>query len=94
MNDPFDAPSELGHQLDADEIDAIDRIADRLNRERPRPTAHFRSQLRARLTEPSASAGGWRPQRLGFTVAAYLASGFLLLGVAALGLADAGPLAF
>jgi hypothetical protein len=82
---------ELRPYVDRGEADAIDRIADRLQAERPVPRAAFRADLKARLASAPTS---WRPRRLRLTVTAYLVVGLLLLAVAALGLADAGPLAY
>jgi hypothetical protein len=81
---------ELRPYVDRGEADVIDRIGDRLQAERPVPRAAFRAVLRKRLASAPAS---WRPRRLRLTVAAYLASGLVLLVVAALGLAGTGPLA-
>jgi hypothetical protein len=82
---------ELRPYVDRGEAEAIDRIGERLEAERPNPRAGFRAELKARLASAPAS---WRPQRLRLAVAAYLGSGLLLLAVAALGVGGAGPLAY
>jgi hypothetical protein len=71
--------------------DELIRLAERLQRERPVPSAGFRGELRRRLlAEGSASA---RPRRLRTLIAAYSAAGSLLLLLGALSAAGAGPLA-
>jgi hypothetical protein len=82
---------ELRPYVDRGEAEGIDRVGERLQVERPVPRAGFRAELRARL---AAAPALWRPRRLRLTVAAYLASGLVLLAVAALGLAGAGLLAY
>jgi hypothetical protein len=82
---------ELRPYVDRGEADAIDRIGERLQDERPVPRAGFRAELRARLNAAPAS---WRPQSLRLAIAGYLTCGLLLLAVAALGLAGAGPLGY
>jgi hypothetical protein len=71
---------------------ALVALVDRLERERPVPSAGFRASLRRRLLEAGGGATS-RPQRVRLLVAAYAGSGSLLLAVAAVGLAGAGPLA-
>ena len=82
---------ELRPYVDRGEAEAVDRIGDRLEAERPVPRAGFRAELKARLASAPTS---WRPRRLRLAVAAYAGSGFLLLAVAALGLAGSGPLGY
>jgi hypothetical protein len=91
MIEPGGISRELRPYVDRGEAEPIDRIGQRLQNERPVPGAGFRATLGARLALAPTS---WRPRRLRLTVAAYLASGLLLLALAALGLADAGPLAY
>jgi hypothetical protein len=85
---------ELRPYVDRSQAEAIDRIGERLLAERPAPRAAFRAALRAHLAE---LAGGrrvaWRPRRLRALVGAYAGSGVVLLAIAAVGLAGAGPLA-
>jgi hypothetical protein len=91
MSDGDGISNELRPYVDRGESEAIDRIGERLEAERPLPRAGFRAQLQSRLATARAP---WRPQRLGLAVAAYLGSGLALLGVAAIGLAGAGPLGY
>jgi hypothetical protein len=60
--------------------------------ERPSPSGEYRSELRAHLREIS-SVAPWRPKSPAALAAAYTGSGFVLLGLAAIGLAGVGPLA-
>jgi hypothetical protein len=82
---------ELRPYVDRGEVEAFDRLGQRLRTERPVPRAAFRAELRERL---SGMRMPWRPQRLRLAVAVYAASGFLLLASAGLGLTGAGPLGF
>jgi hypothetical protein len=66
-------------------------LAERLGGERPVPSAGFRATLRRRLLDQGP--GERRPARIRVLVAAYAGSGSLLLAVAAIGVAGAGPLA-
>lgn len=61
-----------------------------LHDSRPVPRAAFRGELRRRLT---ATRRPPAPKRLGLLIAGYAGSGSLLLAIAAIGLAGAGPLA-
>jgi hypothetical protein len=67
-------------------------IAERLERERPMPRPAFVGRLRRQLL---GAPDSWRefPARLRRLVAAYLSGGLLLLAVAMLGVAGAGPFA-
>lgn len=69
-----------------------DWVADRLAAERPAPRAGFRAELRRHLL---LRAGRREPVpgRVRTQIAAYAGSGALLLAVAAVSLAGAGPLA-
>jgi hypothetical protein len=67
-------------------------LAHRLERERPVPRAGFRAGLRARLLRTAEERVRVRG-RLRLRVAAYASSGIILLAIAALGVAGAGPLA-
>jgi hypothetical protein len=82
---------ELRPYVDSGETEAIDRIGERLEAERPLPRAGFRSARQLRLANRREP---WRPRRLGLAVAGYLGSGFALLAVAAVGLAGTGPLGY
>lgn len=65
-------------------------IERRLETERPVPRAAFRGELRQRLVTTSTRA---KPGRARLLVAAYGGSGLMLLVVAAIGVAGAGPFA-
>lgn len=79
---------------DHDPIDHPDlrEMALRLERERPQPSAEFRADLYERLATPRSARAriAWRPRAL---VAAYAASGLLLMAIPAVGLAGVGPFA-
>jgi hypothetical protein len=101
MTEPERQPSrpggisdELRPYVDRDEAAGIDRLGERLLTERPFPRAAFRAELRARLRERASARPAWRPRHLRRLVAAYVGSGLLLLVIAAIGLAGAGPLAY
>jgi hypothetical protein len=86
---------ELRPYVDNTDVEAIDRIGERLEAERPVPSAAFRMELRARLDERAGVAARvWKPRRLRTLVLAYSSSGLLLLAVATLGLSGAGPLGY
>jgi hypothetical protein len=85
---------ELRPYVDKSEADGVDRIGERLLDAKPVPRTEFRTALHAHLSDLKQKPVAWRPRRLGRLVAAYAGSGFLLLLVAALGLAGAGPLAY
>lgn len=76
----------------SEESEAVKSLVQRLERERPVPRAGFRGALRRRLLD-AAEQQPSRPQRLRFLIAAYAGSGAVLLAIAALGVAGAGPLA-
>ena len=85
---------ELRPYVDRSEAEGIDLIGERLLAERPAPRAAFRAALHAHLAELVGSRRiAWRPRRLRALVAAYAGSGAVLLAIAAIGLAGAGPLA-
>jgi hypothetical protein len=88
--------SDLEVGIDEAERARLSAVADRLVRERPVPGAAFRGALRGRLShsrgalawEKWTSGTRWRP-----LAATYSCLGVLLLAVAAVGLAGAGPFA-
>jgi len=82
---------ELRPYVDSAESEALDRVGERLERERPIPRPAFRSALGVTL---SRRREPWRPRRLGLAVATYVGSGLLVLAVAALGLGGTGPLGY
>lgn len=90
---PGGISDELRPYVDRGEADAVDRLGERLVTERPVPRPAFRAELRARLSRRTPEQPAWQPRRLRGLVTAYVGSGLLLLGVAAIGLAGAGPLA-
>jgi hypothetical protein len=67
------------------------RLADRLERERPVPTAAFRGELR-RLLLSRMPASHPRPARLRLLIGGYAIAGCVLLLVGAAGAAGVGPL--
>ncbi|MFT3865053.1 MAG: hypothetical protein QM729_12330 [Solirubrobacterales bacterium] len=67
----------------------LTEVADRLERTRPVPRAAFRGDLRRHLLNPRTTAAPAERWRL--LVATYSALGALLLAIAAVGLAGAGP---
>ena len=68
--------------------DELIRLAERLERERPVPSASFRGELRRRLVGGQHT----RPARLRLMIAGYAGSGSLLLLVGAASAAGIGPL--
>jgi hypothetical protein len=76
--------------LEPDAPEELIRLAERLERERPVPSAGFRGDLRRRLL-----AGGLahsRPARLRVLIAGYASAGSALLLVGAASAAGIGPL--
>lgn len=69
-----------------------DRLAHRLEVERPVPGAAFRGDLRRRLLN-LAGATAARPRRFRLLISAYATSGLGLLAIAAVGVGVAGPFA-
>jgi len=69
---------------------SMEDFEDRLLAERPRPTPAFRSEMRRRLFSGGARK---RPAQLRALIFSYATGGTLLLAIAALGVAGAGPLA-
>jgi type VI protein secretion system component VasF len=67
----------------------LERVARRLGDERPQLEAGFGDDLRRRLVRSRAAARG----RARLAVAAYAGCGLVLLAIAAVGLAGAGPFA-
>jgi hypothetical protein len=74
------------------DIPEVEDLSMRLVAERPVPSAGFRARLRRRLLTAGAATGP-RPGRVRLMIAAYAGSGLLLLAVAAIGVAGAGPFA-
>jgi hypothetical protein len=65
-------------------------LAERLERERPVPSAGFRGQLRRHLLADEASRS--RPARLRLLITGYASTGSLLLLLGAMSAAGIGPL--
>ena len=83
---------ELRPYVDRHETEGINALGERLRDGRPIPRAAFRAALRATLSAGAPALSDWRPRRLRLLVACYVGCGCVLLGVAAIGLAGAGPL--
>jgi hypothetical protein len=66
------------------------RLAERLEDERPVPTAAFRGELRRRLLDGEFTRS--RPARLRLLIAGYASAGSALLLIGAASAAGAGPL--
>ena len=79
-------------RFDHDPIDdpGLSALAERLEHERPVPSSGFRAGLLDSLLAPETAS---RPRRLWALVVAYGTAGFLLMAVAAVGLAGVGPFA-
>jgi len=83
-------PDDIRGDLEPDVPDEIVRLAERLERERPVPSAAFRGELRRRLMVHGRTHQ--RPARLRALIAGYAAAGTLLLLAGALSAAGTGPL--
>ena len=89
---PGGIADELRPYIDLPEVEAINRVGERLADARQDAPEEFRRDLRASLSA-RASLAGHDPARVRSAVAAYVASGLVLLAIAAIGLAGVGPLA-
>jgi hypothetical protein len=78
--------------LSTAERERLALLADRLERERPLPSPHFRGEMRRSLME-GPRRGSLRAPSLRVRVASYVGAGSLCLLVAAAGLVGAGPFA-
>jgi hypothetical protein len=76
--------------LEPDAPDDLIRLAERLERERPVPSAAFRGGLRRRLLAGETTRS--RPARLRLLITGYATAGSLLLVVGAASAAGVGPL--
>ena len=90
---PGGVSDELHPYVDSREAEEIDDLGRRLRQERAHPPAALRSKIRASLSE-RADPASWRPRNLRVLAGAYVASGFALLAIAAIGLSGAGPLGY
>ena len=70
--------------------DDVIRLAERLERERPVPSASFRGDLRRRLL--AGELGRTRPARLRLLIASYAGAGSALLLIGVASAAGIGPL--
>jgi hypothetical protein len=86
MTERRDIREDLGPEAPDDLI----ALAERLERERPVPTAAFRGELRRRLMTRGGAAD--RPAHLRARIAAFACSGSMLLLAGALSAAGVGPL--
>jgi hypothetical protein len=82
---------EIDPGLGGEERQALSRLADRLEHERPLPSPAFHGELRRLLIVPRRSAT--RARRYRALAVSYAGLGFLCLAVAAVGLAGTGPFA-
>jgi hypothetical protein len=78
-------------ELGTDAPEELVRLSERLDAERPVPSAAFRGRLRRDLL--LAGAPRARPARLRLLIAAYASSGLALLVIGAASAAGVGPLA-
>lgn len=74
------------------EVASLMPVAERLERERPVPRPSWRGDTGRYLTSEVETTGQPRPKRFRLLVAGYAGSGMLLLAVALVGVAGAGPL--
>jgi hypothetical protein len=83
-----------GHDIRADlepnAPEELNRLAERLDQERPVPSAAFRGSLRRRLL--TGGAAHPRPKRLRLLITGYAGAGTALLIVGAASAAGLGPL--
>jgi hypothetical protein len=76
--------------LEPDTPDEVVRLAERLEHERPVPSAAFRGGLRRRLMAGDGKRP--RPARLKMIITGYASAGSVLLLIGALSAAGTGPL--
>jgi len=95
MRSPDDIRRDLPPDLDRSEGEPLVTLAMRLQAQRPVPAPSFRGDLGRKLLRVSGRPrAGLVTQRIARVLAAsYIASGLLLLAIAAIGLAGSGPLA-
>jgi len=84
------ADRDIRTDLEPDAPEELIRLAERLERERPVPSAAFRGDLRRRLLAGGATHR--RPARLRLLITGYASAGSALLLIAAASAAGAGPL--
>lgn len=76
--------------LEPDAPEELIRLAERLEQQRPVPTAAFRGDLRRRLLDGDLASS--RPARLKLLIAGYASAGSALLLIGAASAAGIGPL--
>jgi hypothetical protein len=81
---------DLRRDLEPDTPEELIRLAERLEQERPVPTAAFRGDLRRRLLAGALTPS--RPARLRLLIAGYASAGAALLLIGAASAAGIGPL--
>ena len=82
--------SDIRADLEPDTPEELIRLAERLEQERPVPTAAFRGDLRRRLLASGAQHS--RPKRLRLLICAYASAGSALLLIGAASAVGIGPL--
>ena len=94
MRTPEEIRRDLPPDLDPLERERLVALALRLEARTPPPAPTFRGDLRRHLLgTPDPRASGPAPRTTHVLAASYVAAGALLLAIATLGLAGAGPLA-
>jgi hypothetical protein len=81
---------DIRSDLEPDAPEDLIALAERLDRERPVPSAAFRGDLRRRLT--AGGAAHRRPARLRLLITSYAGAGSALLLIGAVSAAGLGPL--
>jgi hypothetical protein len=92
MTREADIRADLDPDLQAPEAASLLAVADRLDRERPVPRPSWRGDTGRYLTSELETTRHARPRRFRLLVAGYAGSGAVLLAVALIGVAGAGPL--
>jgi hypothetical protein len=82
---------DLEPNISASERRRLLEVSDRLGRDRPTPRPAFRGDLRRLLLKGGSGSARQAAPRWRILVATYSGLGALLLAVAAIGLAGAGP---
>jgi hypothetical protein len=86
---PIEWP-ELAVNLEPEEARALEEVAERLSDTPAPPSRRFRSELTERFASV-LPAPRWRPENPATTAALLVLLGVILLALAAIGLAGAGP---
>jgi hypothetical protein len=93
MQSPDDIRRDLPPDLDRSESEPFVALAMRLQAQRPVPAPSFRGELGRKLLRVGGARALVTRRTARVLAASYVASGLLLLGIAAIGLAGVGPLA-